>query len=73
MAGSRAEREYYAAARSPRAEEHPFGCSQSGWDRGTWAVPGELPCKPHLEMLGLERILTWHKMLGSRSGTSTRI
>lgn len=31
------------------------------------------PGKSHLEMLGLERILTWHRMLGSRSGTSTRI
>lgn len=33
----------------------------------------EQPCKSHLEMLGLERILTWHRMLGSCSGTSTRI
>lgn len=45
-----------------------------GWmGQRSLAALGELPCKPHLEILGLERILTWHRMLGSRSGTSTRI
>lgn len=45
----------------------------SGWrGQSTLAAPAELPCS-YLEMLGLERILTWHRMLGSCSGTRTRI
>lgn len=46
----------------------------SGWmGQRTLDALAKLPCKPHLEMLGLERILTWQRMLGSCSGTSTRI
>lgn len=45
----------------------------SGWmGQSTLTALAEPPCS-YLEMLGLERILTWHRMLGSCSGTRTRI